>query len=80
MSFLPNIGYVTKQKQICEECNNGTEARRQESERQFKEGIQSLEPMALLDDAPPEIKQQFREAQAAMKVLISKLQAEGVDI
>ena len=36
--------------------------------------------MALLDDAPPEIKQQFREAQAAMKVLISKLQAEGVDI
>ena len=38
VSFLPNIGYVTKQKQICEECNNGTEARRQESERQFKEG------------------------------------------
>ena len=38
ISFLPNIGYATKQKQICEECNNGTEARRQESERQFKEG------------------------------------------
>ena len=37
VSFLPNIGYVTKQKQICEECNNGTEARRQESERQSKE-------------------------------------------
>ena len=36
--------------------------------------------MALLDDAPPEIKQQFREAQDAMKVLISKLQAEGVDM
>ena len=46
----------------------------------LKREIQRLEPMALLDDAPPEIKQQFREAQAAMKVLISKLQAEGVDI
>ena len=44
VSFLPNIGYVTKQKQICEECNNGTEARRQESERQFKEG--NTEPRA----------------------------------
>ena len=46
----------------------------------LKREIQRLEPMALLDDAPPEIKQQFREAQDAMKVLISKLQAEGVDI
>tara|TARA_B100000035_G_scaffold28596_1_gene22044 strand:+ start:255 stop:473 length:219 start_codon:yes stop_codon:yes gene_type:complete len=46
----------------------------------LKREIQRLEPMALLDDAPPEIKQQYREAQAAMKVLISKLQAEGVDI
>ena len=46
----------------------------------LKREIQRLEPTALLDDAPPEIKQQFREAQAAMKVLISKLQAEGVDI
>lgn len=36
--FLPNIGCVTKHKKLCEECNNGTEARRQESERQFKEG------------------------------------------
>jgi len=36
--FLPDVGYVTKQKQICEECNNGIEARRQESKRQFKEG------------------------------------------
>ena len=36
--FLPNIGYVTKQKKICEECSNGIKARRQESERQFKEG------------------------------------------
>lgn len=46
----------------------------------LKREIQSLEPMALLDNATPEIKQQFREAQAAMKVLIGKLQAEGVDI
>ena len=44
VSFLPNIGYVTKQKQICEDCDNGTEARRQESERQFKEG--NTEPRA----------------------------------
>ena len=44
VSFLPNIGYITKQKQICEDCDNGTEARRQESERQFKEG--NTEPRA----------------------------------
>ena len=42
VSFLPNIGYVTKQKKICEECNNGTEARGQESSRQFKEGNTKL--------------------------------------
>ena len=42
--------------------------------------IQSLEPTALLNNAPPEIKQQYRDAKAAMKVLISKLQAEGVDV
>lgn len=46
----------------------------------LKREIQSLEPTALMKDAPPEIKQQYRDAQAAMKVLISKLQAEGVDI
>lgn len=46
----------------------------------LKREIQRLEPMALLDDATPEIKQQYREAKAAMKVLISKLQSEGVDI
>ena len=46
----------------------------------LKREIQSLEPMALLDDAPPEIKQQYRDAKAAMKVLIGKLQAEGVNI
>ena len=36
--FLPSIGYITKHKKLCEGCNNGTEARRQESERQLKEG------------------------------------------
>ena len=46
----------------------------------LKREIQSLEPMALMQDASPEIKQQYRDAKAAMKVLISKLQAEGVDI
>ena len=46
----------------------------------LKREIQRLELTALLDDAPPEVKQQYREAKAAMKVLISKLQAEGVDI
>lgn len=46
----------------------------------LKREIQSLEPTALMQDAPPEIKQQYRDAQAAMKVLIGKLQAEGVDI
>lgn len=46
----------------------------------LKREIQNLEPMALLDNATPEIKQQYRDAKAAMKVLIGKLQAEGVDI
>ena len=46
----------------------------------LKREIQSLEPTALMQDAPSEIKQQYRDAQAAMKVLIGKLQAEGVDI
>ena len=46
----------------------------------LKREIQSLEPTAFMQDAPPEIKQQYRDAQAAMKVLIGKLQAEGVDI
>jgi len=34
----------------------------------------------LMQDAPPEIKQQYREAKDAMKVLIGKLRAEGVDV
>ena len=36
--------------------------------------------MALLDNATPEIKQQYRDAKAAMKVLIGKLKSEGVNI
>ena len=46
----------------------------------LKREIQRLESTALLNNAPPEIKQQYRDAKAAMKVLISKLQAEGVDV
>tara|TARA_R100001510_G_scaffold44662_1_gene41196 strand:- start:435 stop:659 length:225 start_codon:yes stop_codon:yes gene_type:complete len=46
----------------------------------LKREIQSLEPTALMKDAPPEIKQKYREAQAAMEVLIGKLRAEGVDV
>lgn len=42
--FLPNIGCVTKHKKLCEECNDEVKARRQESERQFKEG--NTEPRA----------------------------------
>ncbi len=38
VSFLPNIGYIKKEKKLCEGCNDGVEARRQESERQLKEG------------------------------------------
>ncbi|MDA7435894.1 hypothetical protein N8630_02535 [Synechococcus sp. AH-601-C19] len=46
----------------------------------LKREIQSLEPMALSVDAEPEIKQQYRDAKAAMKVLIGKLKSEGVNI
>ena len=46
----------------------------------LKREIQELEQTALLNDAPPHIKQQYREAKDAMRVLISKLQAEGVNI
>lgn len=46
----------------------------------LKREIQRLEPTALLDDAPPEIKQQYRDAKSAMKTLISKLKAEGVKV
>lgn len=46
----------------------------------LKREIQRLEPTALMKDAPPKIRQQYREAQAAMEVLIGKLRAEGVDV
>ena len=46
----------------------------------LKREIQSLEPTALLNNAPPEIKQKYKEAKAAMKVFIGKLRAEGVDV
>ena len=46
----------------------------------LKREIQSLATTALMKDAPPEIKQQYREAEAAMEVLIGKLRAEGVDV
>jgi hypothetical protein len=38
ISFLPNIGYVKKEKKLCEDCSYGIEARRQESKGQLKEG------------------------------------------
>ena len=44
ISFLPNIGYIKKEKKLCEGCNNGVEARRQGSERQLKE--RNTEPRA----------------------------------
>ncbi len=46
----------------------------------LKREIQKLEPTALMKDAPPEIKQQYQEAQDAMEILIGKLRAEGVDV
>ncbi len=46
----------------------------------LKREIQRLEPMALSVDAEPKIKQQYRDAKAAMKVLIGKLKSEGVNI
>lgn len=46
----------------------------------LKREIQRLEPTALLDDAPSEVKQQYRDAKSAMETLISKLKDEGVDI
>ena len=36
--------------------------------------------MALSVDAEPKVKQQYRDAKAAMKVLIGKLKSEGVNI
>jgi hypothetical protein len=46
----------------------------------LKREIQRLEPMALSVNAEPKVKQQYRDAKDAMKTLVGKLQAEGVDI
>jgi|TARA_Y100000033_G_scaffold14975_2_gene13884 hypothetical protein len=46
----------------------------------IKREIDRLEPLALLPNAPPSVKQDYRDAQEAMKVLIKKLREEGVRI
>ena len=39
----------------------------------LKREIDRLEPLALMKEAPPSVKQQYREAKEAMAVLIKKL-------
>tara|TARA_B100000035_G_scaffold189268_1_gene161598 strand:+ start:3818 stop:3997 length:180 start_codon:yes stop_codon:yes gene_type:complete len=46
----------------------------------IKRDIERLEPLALLPDAPPSVKQDYRQAKEAMAVLIKKLREEGVRI
>ena len=46
----------------------------------IKRQIDRLEPLALLPNAPPSVKQDYREAKRAMKVLVTKLREEGVRI
>lgn len=46
----------------------------------IKREIDRLEPLAILPNAPPSVKQDYRDAQEAMKVLINKLREEGVRI
>jgi hypothetical protein len=46
----------------------------------IKREIDRLEPLALLPNAPLSVKQNYRDAQEAMKVLIKKLREEGVRI
>ena len=46
----------------------------------IKREIDRLEPLAILPNAPPSVKQDYRDAQEAMKVLIKKLREEGVRI
>jgi len=46
----------------------------------LKREIDRLEPLALMKEAPPSVKQQYREAKEAMAVLIKKLREEGVRI
>tara|TARA_B100001939_G_scaffold347972_1_gene371709 strand:- start:8750 stop:8929 length:180 start_codon:yes stop_codon:yes gene_type:complete len=46
----------------------------------IKREIDRLEPLALLPNAPPSVKQDYRDAQKAMETLINKLREEGVKI
>jgi hypothetical protein len=46
----------------------------------IKRDIDRLEPLALLPEAPPSVKQDYRQAKEAMAVLIKKLREEGVRI
>lgn len=46
----------------------------------IKRDIDRLEPLALLPETPPSVKQDYREAKEAMAVLIKKLREEGVRI
>lgn len=46
----------------------------------IKRQIDRLEPLALMPNAPPSVKQEFRDAQKAMETLINKLREEGVKI
>ena len=46
----------------------------------IKRQIDRLEPLALLPNAPPSVRQEYREAREAMEILIKKLREEGVRI
>jgi hypothetical protein len=46
----------------------------------IKRQIDRLEPLALLPDAPPSVRQEYREAKEAMEILVKKLREEGVRI
>ena len=46
----------------------------------IKRQIDRLEPLDLLPDAPTLVKQEYRDQIEAMRVLITKLRDEGVDI
>ncbi|BAQ90206.1 hypothetical protein [uncultured Mediterranean phage uvMED] len=46
----------------------------------IKRDIERLEPLALLPEAPPSVKQDYRQAKEAMAVLVKKLREEGVRI
>ena len=46
----------------------------------IKRQIDRLEPLATLPDAPPSVRQEYREAKEAMEILVKKLREEGVRI